>query len=359
MRLGVSAAIVDGERVSGDVEVVGERVARVALPDGGRGIAIPGLVDLQVNGFAGVDFANTDAAGFARACDRLVAEGTTTFQPTLVTASEADLVRSLSMLPVRGNPRCLGVHLEGPFLSPARMGAHLAEHRRDPDLALLDRLLRAGTVSQMTLAPELPGVLDLIDRLHERHVVVSLGHSDATSAETARAFEHDVRTVTHLFNAMRPFRHRDPGIAGAALGRSDVIVQVIVDGEHLDDDTVRVIWHAAHGRVALVSDAIAAAGLGDGTFTLGPGEITVQGGVARRADGVLAGSTCTLLGAVRNLHRLGAPLEEAVRAATLVPARVAGRRELGSIRPGAIADIVVLDDRLEVQDVLLAGRPAS
>jgi N-acetylglucosamine-6-phosphate deacetylase len=359
MRLGVEAAIVDGDLVAGDLEVVGDRVARIGLAGTGRGIAIPGLVDLQVNGFAGVDFASTDRAGYELARDRLVAAGTTAFQPTLVTASEPDLLRALGMLPGGSDPCFLGIHLEGPFLSPLRLGAHLAEHRRDPDLALLDRLLAAGSVSQMTLAPELPGALELIDRLRERGVVSSLGHSDATSAEAARGFAHGARTVTHLYNAMRPFAHRDPGIAGAALARTDLIVQVIVDGEHLDDDTVRVIWNAAGGRVALVSDAIAAAGLGDGTFPLGPGQITVRDGVARRADGVLAGSSCTLLDAVRNLHALGVPLVDAVGAATRVPARVAGHPDRGSLRPGAVADSVVLDDRLDLQVVLLAGRPAS
>jgi N-acetylglucosamine-6-phosphate deacetylase len=209
----------------------------------------------------------------------------------------------------------------------------------------------------MTLAPELPGALELIDRLHELHTVVSLGHSDATHAETGLAFERGVRSVTHLFNAMRPFSHRDPGIAGAALARPPVIVQLIVDGHHLDDDTVRIVWNAARGRVALVSDSIAAAGLGDGTYPLGPVEVTVADGVARRADGVLAGSTLTLLDAVRNVHGLGASLVDAVNAATVTPARVGGHPNLGVLRPGAIADVLVLDDRLDLQRVLINGRP--
>ena len=159
----------------------------------------------------------------------------------------------------------------------------------------------------MTLAPELDGALELIDVLTERGVVVSCGHSDATAEEAGRAFDRGAATVTHLFNAMRPLQHRDPGIAGAALARDDVVVQVILDGHHLADETARVVWRAAAGRVALVSDAIAAARMGDGGYRLGAVDVEVRDGVARRADGVLAGSASTLIEAVRALHALGRP----------------------------------------------------
>jgi N-acetylglucosamine-6-phosphate deacetylase len=355
--LGVEAAIVDGELVPGDVALAGDRVAEVGLAGGGRGIAVPGLVDLQVNGFAGVDFAHADAADYRLACERLAEAGTTSFQPTLVTATERELRDSLSHVPGDAPGRCImGIHLEGPFLSPVMLGAHVAAARRDPDERLLERLLASGPVSQMTLAPELPGALALIDLLQARGVVVSLGHSNATADEAARAFDRGARTVTHLFNAMRPFAHRDPGIAGAALARDDVVVQAILDGNHLADETARLVWHAAAGRLALVSDAMAAAGAGDGTYVVGPVEVTVHGGIARRADGALAGSTITMLDAMRNLHALGASLTDAVAAATSVPARIARRPDLGVLRPGAIADIVILDDRLEVQGVIVSGR---
>src|SRR5262249_29254243 len=152
-------------------------------------------------------------------------------------------------------PQILGMHLEGPFLSASRLGAHAAAGRRDPDLALLERLLDGGPVRMMTLAPERPGADPLIDRLLERGVAVALGHTDATAAEANAAFDRGARAVTHLFNAMRPFQHRDPGIAGAALARDDVLVSIILDGIHLADETARMIWNAAAGRVALVTDA--------------------------------------------------------------------------------------------------------
>ena len=357
MRLGVEAAVVDGVLLRGDVEIADGRISALGLDGGGgRGFAIPGLIDLQVNGFGGVDFASADRAGYRRAGEALLECGITAFQPTLITAPEDELVAAIREVPVgKIGPRVIGVHLEGPFLSPLRLGAHPVPSRRDPDPALLRRLLTAGRVSEMTLAPELDGALELIDVLNEHGVVASCGHSDATAEQAERAFERGVATVTHLFNAMRPLGHRDPGIAGAALARDDVVVQVILDGHHLADETARVVWRAAAGRVALVSDAIAAAGVGDGSYRLGGVEVDVRDGVARRGDGVLAGSSRTLIEAVRSLHALDVPLAEAVEAATAVPARVVRRPDLGSLRIGAEADVVVLDDSLEIRAVLVGG----
>ena len=236
MRLGVEAAIVEGELLRGDIEVADGKIVSVGLaPKRGGGIAAPGFVDLQVNGYAGVDFAAADAAGYATAGEALLEGGVTAYQPTLITAPEDSLLAALREVPLgeQAGPRILGVHLEGPFLSPARLGAHPAAARRDPDRELLERLLAAGPVSHMTLAPELPGALELVDLLQARGIVVSCGHTDATAAEAHAAFDRGVGTVTHLFNAMRPLGHRDPGIVGAALVRDDVIVQVILDGHHL------------------------------------------------------------------------------------------------------------------------------
>ena len=357
MRLGVAAAVVDGVLLRGDVEVADGRIAAVGLNGaGGSGTAIPGLVDLQVNGFGGVDFASADTAAYRRAGETLLECGVTAYQPTLITAPEDELVAALAEVPREPDgPRIVGAHLEGPFLSPLRLGAHPVAARREPDVGLLERLLDAGPVSEMTLAPELDGALELIDRLNERGVVVSCGHSDATAEQANRAFDRGAATVTHLFNAMRPLGHRDPGIAGAALARDDVVLQLILDGHHLAEETVRVVWRAAVGRIALVSDAVAAAGIGDGTFRLGSVDVEVRDGVVRRGDGVLAGSSLTVLDGVRYLHTLGASLSEAVDAATAVPARVVRRPDLGSLAPGAPADVVVLDDALELRTVLVGG----
>jgi N-acetylglucosamine-6-phosphate deacetylase len=357
MRLGVGAALVAGSFVLGDVEVADGRIAGVGLTSSnGNGVAAPGFVDLQVNGFAGVDFFSADADGYRRAGDALLQCGVTAYQPTFITSPEDDLTAALREVPQNGSsPRIIGAHLEGPFISAERLGTHPAESRRDPDPALLERLLDAGPVSHVTLAPELPGAGELMDLLRNRSVTVSCGHSDATAAQAREAFARGAKTVTHIFNAMRPFAAREPGLAGAALVASDIAVQVILDGVHLADDTARLVWQAAAGRVALVTDAIAAAGAGDGSYTIAGVDFEVENGVARRADRVLAGSTVCMIDAVRNLVALGAPLESALSAASEVPARIAGRRELGTLEPGTPADVVVLDDNLEISRVLMSG----
>jgi N-acetylglucosamine-6-phosphate deacetylase len=358
MKLGVEAALVDGRLVRGDVEIADGRIAGYGLvSSNGRGVAVPGFVDLQVNGFAGVDFFETDVEGYRRAGEALLDTGVTAYLPTFVTAPEEQLLAALREVPAGSDgPRILGVHLEGPFLSPARLGIHPSAARRDPDVRLLERLLDAGPVRLVTLAPELPGAEALVETLLRREIAVSCGHSDATAEQANAAFDLGVRTVTHLFNAMRPFGHRDPGIAGAALARDDVIVQLILDGVHLAPETAIVAWRAAAGRVALVTDAIAGARLTDGAYKLNGLAIETRDGVARGPGGELAGSTLTMIEAVRNLHALGAPLADAVSAATEVPARVLRLPTVGRLAVGLPADVVVLTDELEIDRVLVDGR---
>ena len=309
-----------------------------------------------MNGFGGVDFLDTDSAGYERAGAALLETGVTAYLPTLITAPEDRLIAALGEIHEGGRgPRILGAHVEGPFISPRRLGTHPPSARRDPDVALLERILAAGPVRLFTLAPELPGALELVDLLVSRGITVSAGHCDASDAEANAAFDAGVGTVTHLFNAMRPFTHRDPGVAGAALARPDVIVQIILDFVHLSPDTVRVVWRAAGGRLALVTDAVAGAGVGgEGSFRLGDIAVEVRNGEVRRDDGVLAGSVLTMIEAVRNLHALGVPLEAALDAATAVPARVIGA-EVGRIAVGAPADLLVLSDELEIERVLVGG----
>ncbi len=358
MRLGVGAALVRGRWVPGDVEVDEGRVSAVGRSGGVPGrLAVPGLVDIQINGYGGVDYLYATPDEYRIAGEALLLAGVTAYQPTFITAAEETTVEALRAVPTAGvGPRVLGAHLEGPFLSPERPGMHPVEHLRAPDVALLDRLLDAGEVTEVTLAPELPGADGLIRRLRERGIVVSAGHTDATAAEAAHAFDLGVTGLTHVFNAMRPLRSRDPGVVGLALTRPDVLVKLIVDGHHLAPETVRIVWACAAGRTALITDAMAGAGRGGGTFRLGDVRVEVEEGAAPvREDGRLAGSVLTMIEAVRNLHALGVPLEQAVDAATTVPARFLGRRDVGVLEPGGPADIVVLDDRLEIRTVLCAG----
>jgi N-acetylglucosamine-6-phosphate deacetylase len=356
VRLGVEAALVDGKLVAGDVEIADGRLERVGVSGAGTGVAVPGFVDLHVHGYAGVDFAAADANAYRRAGAVMLASGVTAFQPTFVTAPEDELVASLREVPSGDvGPRMLGVHLEGPFLSPLRLGMHPALAQRSPELELLARLLEAGPVTHVTLAPELDGALELVDALADAGVVAACGHTDATAEEARAAFGRGATHVTHLFNAMRPFAHRDPGIAGAALVRDDVTVELILDGRHVSDEAALVAWRSARGRVVLVTDGMAATGAGDGTWRMGPVAVEVRDGVVRTRDGVLAGSVLTMRDAIRNAVRLGVAFEEAVDAATRVPARAARRPDVGTLTAGARADVVVLDGDLDVTRVLVGG----
>ena len=317
----MAGALVDGVLLSGDVSIAGSEIVDVGLAGSGSGIAIPGLIDLQVNGFAGVDFLSTDDDDAWRAAgERLLASGVTAHLPTLITAPPDAVTRALRraerlMRAPRSGARILGVHLEGPFLSPERLGTHPPEHRRDPDLELLNAHLDAGPVAIVTLAPELDGAAELIDALGARGVAVSIGHSLAPAALANAAFDRGARAVTHIFNAMAPIRAREPGVAGVALARDDVTVLCIADGVHLADETLRLILAAAPGRVALTSDAIAAARRGEGTYTLGTVTVTVSDGRATRADGTLAGGLSSVIDGLRHAVRLGATLEQAADAA--------------------------------------------
>jgi N-acetylglucosamine-6-phosphate deacetylase len=360
VRLGVSRAIVDGAVVPGDVDLREGMIAAVGVePAGSSGTATPGFVDLQVNGFAGVDFLGADAGGYRTAGDALLATGVTAYQPTFISSPPEVYDRALRIAAQAQRdtlaPRLLGVHLEGPFLAPERAGAHDPAHLRAPSVAFAEHLLAAGPVTCMTLAPELPGGLELVEELVRRGVLVSLGHSDADASASHAAFDRGARTVTHLHNAQRRFAARDPGLSGVAQTRADVVVQAIVDGVHLAPETAKLAWLASRGRFALVTDAIAAAGLPDGEYRLGDRQVEKRGLEVRLADGTLAGSVLTMPDAIRNLVGLGAGLPEAVGAATRVPAELIGRPELGRLIPGTPADITILDEDLTVQATYVAG----
>ena len=299
----------------------------------GRGVAVPGFVDLQVNGFGGVDFLDASSADYRVAGDALLETGVTAYLPTLITSPEEQLLAALREVP-RGEarPRILGVHLEGPFLSPDRLGTHGASSRRDPDLALLDRLLDAGPVRLMTLAPELPGAGALIDRLLERGVTVSLGHTDATAAQANAAFDRGARGVTHLFNAMRPFLHRDPGHRrrGARARRRRRLDDRRRHPPRAGDGPARLARRRRPARTRHRRDHRRRRHRRRRSASAGSTS-QVHEGAVRGPDGVLAGSVLTMIEAVRNLHALGVPLEEAVGAATSAPARLLGEPELGRI----------------------------
>jgi N-acetylglucosamine-6-phosphate deacetylase len=363
-RLGVRAALVDGELVPGDVVVADGRVLEVgaASADGGAGIAVPGFLDLHINGAVGVDFLSTDLDGYRAAGIALAATGVTGYLPTFITSPLGDYEDALRVVGAAASDelagvgaRVLGVHLEGPYLSPRWPGAHDPEQLRAPDVAEALALCDRGPVRVMTLAPELDGGLELVSALTARGIVVSCGHTDADAATANAAFDRGARAITHLYNAHRRWAPRDPGVGGAALVRPGVTVQAIVDHVHLAPEAAYAAFLTARDRFSLVTDAMEAAGQGDGTYRLGRREVAVHGASAELSDGTLAGSVLTMDVAVRNLHGCGATLAEAVWAATGAPARLLGDPELGILRVGARANITVLDDELRVLRTLVEG----
>jgi len=364
VRLGVSATLVDGTLIDGDVTIDGDSVTAVGVSGGhGRGVAVPGFVDAHINGIAGVDFMTADAGGHARAAEALAAAGVVAYQPTFVSsppgAYDGPLAAAAAaMAKPDVAARILGVHLEGPFLSSEWPGAHDPGHLLKPDGALADRLCDAGPVTMVTLAPELEGGLELVERLVRRGVTVSIGHSDADAAVAHAAFDRGARAITHVHNAHRRWRARDPGPAGVALVRPDVWVQAIVDGVHLAPESALGAFLAAGRRFCLVTDAVEAAGMPPGSYRLADRVVHVDGGAVRLADGTLAGSVLTMDAAVRNLIGSGTGLPEAIHAAATAPARLLGRDDLGELKPGVPANIAVLNEELEVERTVVNGREA-
>lgn len=256
---------------------------------------------------------------------------------------------------VEGGARVLGFHLEGPFLSPGQVGAHEPELLLMPTSRTAQRYLDAGPVEQITIAPELDGAVETIAYLVDRNVIVSLGHSVATSEETDRALDAGAEAFTHVFNAMRPFDHRDPGILGNALGGDRGYLTAIFDGVHFSNEAAKMLIRCAGDRLVAMTDGTAATGMTSAKVVLGGRECTIVDGAPRHPDGTIAGSILTMDAALRKLVSLGLSLPEAARAVSTTPAKLTKRDELGTIAVGRPADVVVLDDALEVTRTLVGG----
>ncbi|MDQ6773907.1 MAG: N-acetylglucosamine-6-phosphate deacetylase [Candidatus Dormibacteraeota bacterium] len=330
-----------------------------------EGVLGPGLIDLQLNGMVGVDFGAAPAEDWRRVQEALPSTGVTAFLPTLITAPLDSLAAGLESAAAareaaNGQPvaRILGVHLEGPFLSPERRGAHDPAWLLEPTPEHVDRLLGVDgdILALITLAPELEGGLEAIRRLSQRGVVVSIGHSNATAGQMAAGVDAGARMVTHLFNAQRGLHHREPGVVGQALVEPRLTLGLIVDLSHVVAPVCKLVFAAASGRVALVSDATAAAGQPPGRYELG-GEIIETGpsGPPRRLDGTLAGAVLRMDEAVANVVGLGVDLAVAIDAASRIPADVLGRADLGRLAPDAVADLVWLDDDLHTRAAWIGG----
>jgi N-acetylglucosamine-6-phosphate deacetylase len=358
VRISARSAVVDGELTPVTIRVDDRLITAVephADPEADlvldEGTLTAGLVDIQINGAFGVDFAAADDAGWDSVAAKLPATGVTSFQPTLITAPLSELIAGLDTATEARDrqedgpyARILGVHLEGPWLSPKKHGVHEAKYLAEPTPAALDTLMSAvgfDILTLLTLAPELPGAIEAIKRLTGAGVAVSIGHTDATAAQVEAAADAGATLVTHIFNAQRGLAHREPGVPGAALSDNRYRVGLIADLHHVAPEICTLIFRAAPGRVVLVTDAIAAAGMPAGSYVLAgiPVELG-EDGVPRNIDGTIAGSALTLDQAVRNLVGLGMPVPTVIEAASRVPAEALGRTDIGRIAVGARADLV-------------------
>ena len=342
---------------------------------------LPGFVDIHVHGGGGTSFTEGTGDDARNAAEFHRRHGSTTLLASLVTAPLSGLEAQAALLAGLADEGVIaGLHLEGPFLSLARRGAQDARHMLAPDPAVFDRLQAAarGHLRILTLAPELPGAIRMVQAAARAGVTVAIGHTDATAEVTSAAIDAGATHATHLFNGMRPPHHREPGAAGALLDRDEVTCEVIADGVHLHDMTIRLAARAAGpGRLVLVTDATAAAGMPDGSYRLGSVRVTVAGGVARLADepgqawvpgragdigdavqaGAIVGSTATMAGVVRHALAAGLPVTEVAAAASTTPARVLGIDDrTGALRPGLAADLVVCDAEFRLRAVMRQGR---
>jgi N-acetylglucosamine-6-phosphate deacetylase len=329
-----------------------------ALPSAPKRYLLPGFVDLHVHGGGGADFMEGEAA--VRQVARFHARhGTTALLATTVTAPLEDLEAALSGInqvierPGPGEARLLGVHLEGPFINPAKLGAQ-PPYALNPDLGLMQHFLRLAPIKVVTLAPELPGALELIGFLAEQNVTVQIGHTAASYEEAKAGLGAGARGFTHFFNAMTPLHHREPGVAGLGLERGEW-AEVIGDGLHVHPAVVRALWKAIP-YLYTVTDAVAAAGMPEGEYRLGRNPVFRRGSGIFLADGTLAGSSLTLDQAVRNLVRWGLSLGDTVALTSARPRAYLGEAP-GALEAGAQADLVVLNEQLEVEGVYIAGQP--
>ncbi|UKS28466.1 N-acetylglucosamine-6-phosphate deacetylase [Paenibacillus sp. HWE-109] len=333
-----------------------------AFIDGQGHQLIPGMIDVHIhgaNGFDMMDGSETSIQEVSRACAET---GCTSFLVTSVSSTIEELLAMIrSVKRVIGHEvgaKIAGLHLEGPYLNPKRKGMQNERFLRHPNLAEMKNIFdeAEGLIKMVTIAPELPGGMELISFLKKMGVVIAIAHSDASYEEAKQAFAAGASHVTHCFNGMRPIHHRDPGLVVAAFEEEHVSLQAIVDGIHLHPAIVRMM-HRLKGPegMVLITDALQAMGLGDGNYVFGGHHVTVTEGVARLADGTLASSTVTMNEALRLTVETGISLPDAVQMASTTPARILGLDTTGRISTGFDADLVLLDEQFQVQWTMIKG----
>ncbi|MGB3550877.1 MAG: N-acetylglucosamine-6-phosphate deacetylase [Candidatus Binatus sp.] len=358
----------DGSLVHGRITFTDRITALESASDGGDDdYILPGFVDLQVNGSHGIDVMNASADALATLSRHLAREGATAWMPTAVTApiekiaqvheSIAGAIENSRLDNSADAAALLGMHLEGPFISPLRLGAHPALNL-EPRAEAFERVLAMRALRLITLAPELPGGFDAIRRLTARAVVVSIGHTNATLEQANAAIAAGARMFTHLFNAMRPLNHRDPGVVAAALAPSPALAAIIPDGVHVHPAMLRLASRArGKDGMILVTDKVALANASGSEKNVGRARASVRDGAARLDDGTLAGSIISMLDGVRVMvEKAGVSIGDAAVMAATNPANLVGAGDRGRIQAGARADLIVLSRALELKSVFIAGR---
>ncbi len=348
-----------------DGDLISDRSIDGRMIDASGCYVIPGLTDLHFHGCRGEDFSDATPEGLQIMAEYQLSRGVTQICPAGMTLVEAQLLRLCAnaadhKAAGRSGATLSGIQLEGPFLSGAQKGAQNGAWLREPDIALFRRLQKAagGLIKLVAVAPELPGGLDFI-RAVGSEVGISLAHTMADYDTALAAFQAGARQVTHLYNGMLPLTHRAPGVVGAAFDSPDCRVELICDGVHIHPAVVRATFQMfGQDRVILVSDSMRAAGMPDGDYTLGGQAVQVRGRHATLADGTLAGSVTDLMDCLRMAVAMGIPLTQAVKAAAVNPARAIGiYSRVGSLDVGKRANIVILDENLELRTVIYRGNP--
>ena len=333
-------------------------------------IVSPGLIDIHNPGAQGADAMDASQESLSKIAHHHISHGVTSFLATLITAPLEDLDRAYQAVKIfsqkqgledKPGARLLGVYQEGPFYNPAKLGAQNPAYLAAADLGLLDQILKIsqGQLKIMSLAPELPDGLEIIRRLRSEEVIPALGHSEADYQTSKEAVEAGAELVTHLYNGMGSLHHREPGLLGVGLTDDRLYAELIADLVHVHPAAIKLALRAkGYDRVILISDSMRAAGLEDGTYDLGGLEVRVKDKIPRLPEGNLAGSVLNLQAAIKNLvNQVEVPLAQAIKMASTNPAKILGLdQDLGSLEPGRIADLILLDDNLEIQKVFLAGR---
>ena len=345
-------------------ELLPPEVREADAVDLGGALVLPGLIDLHTHGNSGADFSDGDDAGLRRMAAFLARSGVTGFAPASMTlpyetlAAAFATAKRLHDQPPGECARLLGVNMEGPFFSEKKKGAQNAAYLKAPDFEAFKALYEGcgGLIRIVDLAPELPGAADFTRRA-SAFCTVSVAHTDASYDEAAAVYAAGATHLTHLYNAMPPIHHRTPGVIGAASENDAVYAELISDGYHVHPSAVRMAFKLFPGRICLISDALRCCGMPDGEYELGGQAVFLKGGVARLADGTIAGSASTLFDCLRNAVSFGVPFDEAVTAATLNPARQLGCADrLGSIAVGKRADFLVCGEDLSLRAVYLDGQ---